>query len=220
MRHESEVRLARMLHGYRLHGICKKQRDGYQGANYHGSSPEDDGGPGSCLQILLHDSLLVRTPCPSTTCSTSLTVPRSYYYYFYTYIYAIELTTITSTYTTTTTTVSVYAANSRSAAAQLSSLSSSVEENDFTTPARATTALNSTPAGPTASSSSSSNEPFQDDSTDDSDEDASPTLPGVGGPGLGTSPVPGAGVQAGIVPVWAMAWALGAGLVAWGMVWL
>ncbi|KAL5350393.1 hypothetical protein ACLOAV_003961 [Pseudogymnoascus australis] len=186
----------------------------------------------TCTAYVKNSVTVTRAPTttaapPKTTAAPDLvykyyytTLYWSYYYYFYTYIYAIELTTITSTYTTTTTTVSVYAANSRSAAAQLSSLSSSVEENDFTTPARATTALNSTPAGPTASSSSSSDEPFQDDSTDDSDEDASPTLPGVGGPGLGTGDLPGAGVQAGIVPVWAMAWALGAGLVAWGMVWL
>ncbi|OBT67360.1 hypothetical protein VE03_03031 [Pseudogymnoascus sp. 23342-1-I1] len=144
----------------------------------------------------------------------------SYYYYFYTYVYAIEATTITSTYTTTTTVLSVYAANSRSAAARLEDLSTSVEENDFTTPARATTALNSTPARPTASSSSSSDEPIQDDSTDDTNEDDSPTLPVVGGPRLGTGDLPGAGTQAGIVPGWAVAWALGAGVVAWGMVWL
>ena len=139
----------------------------------------------------------------------SLTLLSSYYFYFYTYIYDIEVTTITSTYTTTTTTLSVYAANTATAAARLSSLSSSVEENDFTTPARATTALNSTPARVSASGSSLPDEPIQDD---DTDEDDDPVLPGigVGSPGLGTGDAPGAGTQTGIVSGWAVAWALGA----------
>lgn len=128
-----------------------------------------------------------------------LTLLRSYYYYFYTYRYDVQLTTITSTYTTTTTTLSIYASNTRTASAQLSSMISSVEKYDFTTPARATTALDSTPALPTPSV----NVP-----------DA-PVLPGVGGGDL-----LGAGMQAGVVPAWAVAWALGAGVVAWGMVWL
>lgn len=156
------------------------------------------------------------SPHPSTPCLTHLTIPRSYYFYFYTYIYEFEVTTITSTYTTTTTTLSVYAANSATASARLSSLSSSVEENDFTTPARATTALNSTPASPTTSGASSS--VFQDDGTN---QDDGPSLPGVGaGAGFGGSNTPGAGTQTGMVPAWAVAWALGAGAVAWGMVWL
>ncbi|OBT76858.1 hypothetical protein VF21_04716 [Pseudogymnoascus sp. 05NY08] len=135
----------------------------------------------------------------------------SYYYYFYTYI---RETTLTSTYTTTTTTLSVYAANSRTASSRLSSMSSSVEEYEFTTPARATTALNSSPARTTSDPSATD---FQDDSTDQND---APVLPGIGAPGLGGGDRPGAGTQMGVVPAWAVAWALGAGVVAWGMVWL
>ncbi|ELR02567.1 hypothetical protein VC83_08946 [Pseudogymnoascus destructans] len=140
----------------------------------------------------------------------------SYYYYFYTYRYDIEVTTLTSTYTTTTTTLSVYAANSRTAASQLSSMSSSVEENDFTTPERATTALNSSPARTTSGASATD---FQDDGTN---QNGRPVVPGigVGGPGLGMGVLPGAGTQVGIVLAWAVAWALGAAVVAWGMVWL
>lgn len=209
-----------MLHGFRLHSIYKGRRDSHQDfgyANKHDGSPEDDG---TCVQVLLYDSLLVSPPHPSTPCPMSLTIPSSYYYYFYTYIYNIEVTTITSTFTTTTTTLSIYAANSRTASARLSSLGSSVRENDFTTPAAATTALNFTPARATASGASSSGGSIQDDGTDDTDENDGPSLPGVGGPGLGAGDLPGAGTQMGIVPGWAVAWALGAGVVAWGMVWL
>ncbi|KFY80130.1 hypothetical protein V499_00966 [Pseudogymnoascus sp. VKM F-103] len=140
----------------------------------------------------------------------------SYYYYFYTYRYDIEVTTLTSTYTTTTTTLSVYAANSRTAASRLSSMSTSVEENDFTTPARATTALNSSPARTTSGASATD---FQDDGTNQNDGPVVPGI-GVGNPGLGSGDIPGAGTQMGVVPAWALAWALGAGVVAWGMVWL
>ncbi|OBT88570.1 hypothetical protein VE02_03973 [Pseudogymnoascus sp. 03VT05] len=135
----------------------------------------------------------------------------SYYYYFYTYI---RETTLTSTYTTTTTTLSVYAANSRTAESRLSSMISSVEEYEFTTPATATTALNSSPARTTTDASATD---FQDDGTDQND---APVLPGIGAPGLGGGDRPGAGTQMGVVPAWAVAWALGAGVVAWGMVWL
>ncbi|KFY16923.1 hypothetical protein V492_01018 [Pseudogymnoascus sp. VKM F-4246] len=134
----------------------------------------------------------------------------SYYFYFYTYIYAIEKTTITSTYTTTTTTLSIYAANSATARSRLKSLSSSVEENDFTTPLEATTALNSTPASPTSSSASTT----QGGGNGRND---GPVAPGTG---LGPGDLPGAGTQSGVVSGWAVAWALGAGVVAWGMVWL
>jgi hypothetical protein len=152
-------------------------------------------------------------PSSSTSCPRSLTALSSYYYYFYTYI---EVTTLTSTYTTTTTTLSVYAANSRTAASRLSSMSSSVEENDFTTPARATTALNSSPARTTSGASATD---FQDDGTDQNDRPVVPGV-GVGGPSLGGGDLPGAGTQMGVVRAWAAAWALGAGVVAWGMVWL
>lgn len=210
MRLERELRPERVLHRFCLHGIRNFRYNKHQEvrcANANDGSPSYNGGPSSCLQILLHDSLFVSPP-PLTYYPTPLTVPSSYYYYFYTYMYELEVTTITSTYTTTTTTLSIYAANSNSADDKLSSLSSSVEENDFTTPLAATTALNSTPARPTATSASS----------DDTDDDSGPSPPGVGvGPGFGDTST-GAGTQMGVMTGWAVAWAFGAGAVALGMV--
>lgn len=217
MRLEGELGPERVLHRFFLHGICKFRLDSHQGGNADDSSPSDNEGARSCLQILLHDSLFVSLP-PLMYHSTPLTIPSSYYFYFYTYMYELEVTTITSTFTTTTTTISVYAANSNSADDRLSSLSSSVEENDFTTPLAATSALNSTPARPTATGASSVS--YGSGDSGDSDDSAVPVPPGLGrGPGTGDVST-GAGTQTSIMTGWAMAWAFGAGAVAVGMVWL